>query len=89
MRSHCLSKKSKTNKSRPKTPPGAEVDFADIPELDEVFFRAAQWRPPVKQPVTIRIDSDVLEWFRSRGKGYQTQINRLLRRYMEINKEQG
>jgi len=64
------------------------IDFDDIPELDEAFFRAAQWRPPVKQPVTIRIDSDVLEWFRSRGRGYQTQINRLLRKYMELHKGQ-
>jgi len=84
-----LSKKSKTEKKIPAGPPGSEIDFADIPELDESFFRAAQWRPPVKQPVTIRIDADVLEWFRSQGRGYQTQINRLLRKYMEINKEQG
>jgi uncharacterized protein (DUF4415 family) len=69
--------------------PGKGIDFADIPELDESFFRAAAWRPAVKQPVTIRIDADVLEWFRSRGRGYQTQINRLLRRYMETHKEQG
>jgi uncharacterized protein (DUF4415 family) len=65
------------------------MDFSDIAELDESFFRAAQWRPPVKQPVTIRIDADVLEWFRSRGRGYQTQINRLLRRYMETHNVQG
>lgn len=84
-----MSKKSKAKKNHPTGPPGGEIDFADIPELDESFFRTAQWRPPVKQPVTIRIDADVLEWFRSRGKGYQTQINRLLRKYMEINKEQG
>ena len=82
-----MSKKLETKKNQPNVPPGGEIDFADIPELDQSFFRAAQWHPPVKQPVTIRIDADVLEWFRSRGKGYQTQINRLLRKYMEINKE--
>jgi uncharacterized protein (DUF4415 family) len=67
--------------------PDGGINVDDIPELDEAFFRDAEWRPPIKQPVTIRIDNDVLEWFRSRGKGYQTQINRLLRRYMEVNKE--
>ncbi|WP_427901721.1 BrnA antitoxin family protein [Marinobacter bryozoorum] len=40
-------------------------------------------RVPAKQPVTLRIDEDVLEWFRSQGKGYQTRINKLLRLYME------
>lgn len=83
-----MSKKSKTEKKKSAVAPDAVIDFDDIPELDEAFFRAAQWRPPVKQPVTIRIDSDVLEWFRSRGRGYQTQINRLLRKYMELHKGQ-
>lgn len=82
-----MSKKSKTKRNRlPRVPDGG-INVDDIPELDEAFFRVAEWRPPIKQPVTIRIDKDVLEWFRSRGKGYQTQINRLLRRYMEVNKE--
>jgi uncharacterized protein (DUF4415 family) len=84
-----LSKKSRTERKHPTAPPGGGMDFSDIAELDESFFRAAQWRPPVKQPVTIRIDADVLEWFRSRGPGYQTQINRLLRRYMETHNVQG
>lgn len=61
-----------------------EVDLSDIPELDEAFFREAEWRPPIKKPVTIRLDADVLAWFRSEGPGYQTRINRLLRRYMEV-----
>lgn len=84
-----MSKKSKTERNRlPRVPDGG-IHVDDIPQLDEAFFRVAEWRPPIKQPVTIRIDNDVLEWFRSRGKGYQTQINRLLRRYMEVNKERG
>ena len=35
--------------------------------------------------VTLRIDNDVLEWFKSQGRGYQTQINQLLRAYMEAH----
>jgi len=41
---------------------------------------------PVKRQITLRIDADVIEWFRSRrhrGEGYQTNINRALREYME------
>ena len=61
------------------------IDISDIPELDEEFFKNAAWQLPGKQPVTIRIDTDVLEWFRSQGKGYQTRINQLLRKYMEAS----
>ena len=39
-----------------------------------------------KSQVTLRIDSDVLEWFESQGHGYQTQINTLLRAYMEAHR---
>ncbi|MFL6646751.1 MAG: BrnA antitoxin family protein, partial [Sulfurifustaceae bacterium] len=39
-----------------------------------------------KEQVTLRLDADVLKWFRSRGRGYQTQINALLRAYMEAHR---
>lgn len=39
-----------------------------------------------KVQVTLRIDSDVLEWFKSQGRGYQTQINSLLRAYMDAHR---
>jgi uncharacterized protein (DUF4415 family) len=37
---------------------------------------------PIKKPVTLRIDADVLAWFKKRGPGYQTRINQALRRVM-------
>lgn len=40
----------------------------------------------VKQIVTIRLDVDMLEWFKSAGPGYQTRINQVLRDYMEANR---
>jgi uncharacterized protein (DUF4415 family) len=40
----------------------------------------------VKQIVTIRLDVDMLEWFKSAGPGYQTRINQVLREYMEVNR---
>jgi len=68
-----------------------DIDLSDSPELTpEMFARAVvrhglQPRPP-KAQLTVRVDRDVLEWFRSRGRGYQTQINTLLRAYMEASK---
>jgi len=63
-----------------------EIDTSDIPPLDDDFFAHAELRlPEPKQVVTIRLDKDVLEWFRAQGKGYQTRMNAVLRRYMEVH----
>ena len=43
---------------------------------------------PKKEQITLRVDSDVLRWFRSQGKGYQTKINDLLRAYMNAHRQQ-
>lgn len=64
------------------------IDTSDAPELDDAFFRRAELRLPEKKPVTLRIDEDVLAWFKSQGKGYQTRINKLLRQYMENQSSQ-
>ncbi len=82
-----MTKPSDTEWKRLATMSDKDIDFSDIPELDEAFFQEAKWRPPVKQAITIRLDVDVLEWFRSQGPGYQTRINRLLRRYMEVSQQ--
>ena len=67
-----------------------DIDFSDMPELTQE--QLARFVPakllnrslyrPVKIPVKINYDADVLEWFRSFGKGYQTRINKALREYM-------
>jgi uncharacterized protein (DUF4415 family) len=45
---------------------------------------------PIKKPVTLRLDADVLAWFKKQGRGYQTRINRALRKVMmEERKESG
>lgn len=61
----------------------SDIDTSDIPELDDAFFTHAEIKLPSKQPVTLRLDTDVLIWFKSQGRGYQTRINKLLRSYME------
>ena len=67
-----------------------DIDLSDNPELTpEMFARAIVRRglKPVtrKAQLTLRLDQDVLEWFRKQGRGYQTQINALLRAYMEAH----
>jgi uncharacterized protein (DUF4415 family) len=71
--------------------PESRVDTSDIPELPPGAWKNAargKWYRPVKQPVSIRLDSDVLAWLKSKGTGYQTKVNSLLRRRMleEIGK---
>jgi len=64
----------------------ADIDYSDIPELEESFHtKPVVHLPKAKSTVTIRLDLDVLEWFKSQGKGYQTRINALLRAYMEAH----
>ena len=81
-----MAESSRTDWNRLKSMKDEDIDTGDMPELDEEFFRNAVWRSPGKQPVTIRIDTDVIEWFRAQGRGYQTRINQLLRRYMEAHR---
>ena len=76
---------SKTNLKRLKEMNDEDINLDDIPELGDDFFKNAELQLPVKQSVTIRMDSDVLLWFKNQGKGYQTRINQLLRRYMETH----
>ena len=62
-----------------------EIDYSDIPELDdEVFAQPLVDWPPKKEAITIRVDSDVLGWFKEQGRGYQTRMNQVLRRYMNV-----
>lgn len=59
----------------------------DTYELDDGFFeRATRGRPVIEHPkkaVNIRLDQDVLDYFRNTGKGWQTRVNALLRETME------
>ncbi|CAM3584696.1 hypothetical protein CCOS865_03784 [Pseudomonas reidholzensis] len=78
-----MTKPSKTDWSHLAQQDDPEIDTSDIPELGEAFFRQAELRVPAKQTVTIRLDADVLAWFKDQGAGYQTRINQLLRQYMQ------
>lgn len=64
-----------------------DIDLSDLPEVTlEMFARAVVKRglkPHTKTQLTLRLDRDVLEWFKQQGPGYQTRMNALLRAYME------
>ncbi|WP_343277574.1 BrnA antitoxin family protein [Kamptonema sp. UHCC 0994] len=64
--------------------PENDIDTCDIPELDASFWEKAELvKPLTKQAISLRIDSDVLDWFKSQGKGYQSLMNAVLRSYVE------
>src|ERR1700689_1014657 len=61
-----------------------EIDTTDIPQtLDWSKAVVGKFYRPIKKPLTIRVDADVLAWLKGQGKGYETRINALLRRQME------
>lgn len=65
--------------------PDSEIDYSDIPPLDDGFRARSIPNPffsPGKKQTSVRIDSDVLAWLRSKGKGYQTRMNAILREAM-------
>ena len=47
----------------------------------------SRWNRPRKQRVSLRVDREVVDWFKSKGPGYQTRINRILRRVMQDGKD--
>jgi uncharacterized protein (DUF4415 family) len=68
-----------------------DIDTSDIPEVSDwsgaergLFYR------PIKRQLTLRIDADIIDWFkrRAQGKGYQTNINRALREYVQQRQKQ-
>ena len=64
--------------------PDEEIDFSDVPEIKRFSPNATigKFYRPVKEKVTVRIDSDVLAWLKASGQGYQTRINSYLREKM-------
>ena len=57
-----------------------DIDYSDIPEADEDFWRRAELQMPrPKKGIYVRLDADVIEWLKSKGKGYQTRMNAMLR----------
>ena len=86
MKRENTARESRTDWTRLGEMADSEIDFSDTPKLGKSFFKHAKLRmPKTKRAVSLRLDPDVLAWFRGQGKGYQTRINAVLRLYMEAH----
>ncbi len=86
------SHKSETDWQRVDALRDEDIDFSDCPEITAEMFAKATVRKglvPIapKAQIKLRLDADVLAWFKTQGKGYQTRINALLRAYMDAQRE--
>ena len=93
MKKKHISHKSQTDWDRVDKLRDEDIDFSDSPEVTPDMFAKAILRKglkPVskKTQVTLRIDDDVLAWFKKQGKGYQTRINSLLKAYKEVHQKE-
>jgi uncharacterized protein (DUF4415 family) len=89
-------RRGKTDWARVDTMSDREVEAAATadpdaaPILDKQWFRTAKLvMPQRKVPVSIRMDREVVEWFKSRGKRYQSRINAVLKAYMQAHRKAG
>lgn len=66
----------------------SDIDTSDIPELDQSFWQAARVVMPeerAKTQITAKFDAEVVQWFKSQGRGYQGRMNAVLRSYYEAH----
>jgi len=78
--------KSKTDWKKLHAMRDNEIDFSDISKIDRAILKKMVVRmPQPKELVSIRIDPEVLGWFRREGKRYQTRINAVLRSYVDAH----
>lgn len=69
--------------------PDEKIDLSDQPEvLDFSTGVRGRFYRPVKKAVTMRVDADILEWFKARNPHYQTAINKALREYVQARSKQ-
>ena len=81
-----MKRESRTDWKRIEAMKDEEIDLTDSPELDAVFFQEAVPWPTHKKQITMRLDPEILDFFKAQGRGYQTAINKVLRRYVETQK---
>lgn len=66
-----------------------DIDFSDIPELDDNFWKnAKRVEPDLTEQVTLRLKRSTLGFFKASGKGYQTRINQVLESYIHSHSQQ-
>jgi uncharacterized protein (DUF4415 family) len=88
-------KKTKRRKARVKArPKPATIAWMQASVEDDLLSLAeeetgaeSRWNRPRKRRISLRVDVEVVDWFKSNGPGYQTRINRILRRVMMESKK--
>ena len=82
----------RTDWARVERTTGAAIERSIAADPDDIESEA-DWTmavagvPGPKEPITLRIDQDVLKWFRARGKGYQTMMNNVLRAFVQTRQQ--
>lgn len=78
-------------KKKPKTiaeleaMPDEAIDYSDIPPLDARFLTYVHLaKPAVKKHISLRLEPEILDWFKRQGQGYQSHINAALKAYVEL-----
>ena len=90
MSAKTISKQSRTDWRKLRKQEDSEIDCSDIAPLSKEFFAKAMLRLPQPKPsISIRLDPDILDWFKREGRGYQTRINAVLRMYVAAQREAG
>lgn len=81
--SRALTRAQKSELKRLQELSDTEIDTSDVPESpDWSNARRGLFYRPIKQQLTLRLDADVIDWFKKNGTGYQTRINSALRDYV-------
>jgi uncharacterized protein (DUF4415 family) len=86
-------KNKKSRRKKTRTRPGrvgglhASVEDDVLLLADQEMGAEARWNRPRKRRISLRVDVEVVDWFKSKGPGYQTRMNRILRRVMMEGKK--
>ena len=83
-----MKKQSRTNWTRIDAMKDDQIDYSDNPELGDDFFAEAVPWPRHKQQITLRLDPEVIDFFKKSGAGYQTMMNAVLRKYVQAQTKQ-
>ncbi|OGI41105.1 MAG: hypothetical protein A2140_05665 [Candidatus Muproteobacteria bacterium RBG_16_62_13] len=88
-------KKGKTDWARLRRMKDEEIDFSDIPELTDQELAQIVWTVPrapqsgAKITISMRVDPDVLDWYKRLGRGYQSRMHMVLRAFMQARQVRG
>ena len=86
MKENDMNKPTKTNLERFDAMTDDMIDTSEIPPLTEEFFATAKWRmPKPKVKVTVEVEPEVIEWFKSQGKNYKRDLAAALRIYAQAH----